>query len=92
MILTPETPFRRILKAPRREGHRSCAEASPLRLPERRSIVGLLLFAAVVFNVSMLPYPIWFKAACLLAIPAAMILGVRRARPRAASQEKGVQP
>ena len=52
------------------------------------AIVGLLLLAAVVFNVSMLPYPIWFKAACLLAIPAAMILGVRRSRPKAALQEK----
>ncbi len=33
--------------------------------------VGLLILAALGFNLSMLPYPIWFKIACLIAIPAA---------------------
>lgn len=41
------------------------------------AIVGLLLLAALVFNISMLPYPIWFKIANLLVIPAALIAGSR---------------
>lgn len=36
------------------------------------AIVGLLLMAALVFNISMLPYPLWFKIADLLAIPVAI--------------------
>jgi hypothetical protein len=39
--------------------------------------VGLFLFAAVAFNIAMLPYPIWFKVAILIAIPAAIYLGLR---------------
>ena len=39
-------------------------------------VVGLLLSAALVFNVSMLPYPIWFKIAALIAIPAAIVYGL----------------
>ncbi len=34
--------------------------------------VGMLLIAGVVFNVSKLPYPLWFKVACLVLIPAAV--------------------
>ena len=50
-------------------------------------IVGLLLLAALVFNLSMLPYPIWFKVVILLVIPAALVAGSRLARrPRAARQ------
>lgn len=45
-------------------------------------IVGQLLFAAVVANVSMLPYPIWFKAANLLAVPAVVCTGVCLTRQR----------
>jgi hypothetical protein len=37
--------------------------------------VGLLLLAALVFNISLLPYPIWFKIANLLAIPIAVVTG-----------------
>ncbi len=37
--------------------------------------VGLLLLAAVVFNISKLPYPIWFKLVILLVIPTALVLG-----------------
>jgi hypothetical protein len=37
--------------------------------------LGVLLLAALVFNVSMLPYAAWFKAASLLAIPAAAFAG-----------------
>jgi hypothetical protein len=40
--------------------------------------VGLLLFAALVLNISMLPYPIWFKVANLLVIPIAIFGGSRR--------------
>jgi hypothetical protein len=49
-----------------RIGNRTCALC-----------VGLLLIAAVVFNVSMLPYPTWFKIANLLAVPTAILLGSR---------------
>jgi hypothetical protein len=42
------------------------------------AIVGLLLLAAVVCNISMLPYPIWFKVAILLVIPTAILAGCRR--------------
>lgn len=45
------------------------------------AIVGLLLLAAVGLNVSMLPYPIWFKVAILIAVPAAIVVGVRWSRP-----------
>ncbi len=38
--------------------------------------VGLLLIAAVVCNVSMLPYPIWFKLANLLAVPIAVFFAM----------------
>lgn len=41
------------------------------------SIVGLLLLAGLVCNVSMLPYPMWFKIASLMAIPAAAFAGSR---------------
>lgn len=40
-------------------------------------IVGLLLLAALLFNISMLPYPIWFKMANLVVIPTAMVVGSR---------------
>lgn len=40
-------------------------------------VTGLLLLAALVFNISMLPYPIWFKIVNLLLIPAAVGLGSR---------------
>ena len=39
------------------------------------TIVGLLLLAALVFNISMLPYPKWFKIANLLVIPTAVLAG-----------------
>src|SRR3954470_22488206 len=39
--------------------------------------VGLLLFAALALNVSMLPYPDWFTNANLIAVPAATIIGIR---------------
>jgi hypothetical protein len=43
------------------------------------AIVSLLLLAALVFNISKLPYPRWFKIANLLAVPAAIVAGGRLA-------------
>jgi hypothetical protein len=40
-------------------------------------IVGLLLLSALVFNISKLPYPIWFKVVNLIVIPAAIVAGSR---------------
>lgn len=51
------------------------------------AIVGMLLLAALVFNMSMLPYPSWFEIANLIAIPIAVITGSRislRRKPTAA--------
>ena len=47
-----------------RLGNRACA-----------AFIGLLLLAAVVANIAMLPYPAWFKVATLIAIPAAVFAG-----------------
>lgn len=43
------------------------------------AIVSVLVLAAVVFNISVLPYPMWFKVASLLAIPVAIVVGGRLA-------------
>jgi hypothetical protein len=43
-------------------------------------IVALLLAWALVFNLSMLPYAMWFKAAMLCAFPIACVAGVRYGR------------
>ena len=37
--------------------------------------VGLLLLVAVIGNISMLPYPTWFKIAILVVIPIAIFAG-----------------
>lgn len=42
-------------------------------------VTGVLLLAALVFNIAMLPYPLWFKIVSPLAIPAASMLGGRLA-------------
>jgi hypothetical protein len=39
--------------------------------------IGLLLLAAAIYNLSMLPYPIWFKILNVLTIPTAILLGDR---------------
>ncbi|MEZ5944050.1 MAG: hypothetical protein R3C18_21880 [Planctomycetaceae bacterium] len=39
--------------------------------------VGALLFAAVTFNLLMLPYPIWFEAANYALFPLCIFAGVR---------------
>jgi hypothetical protein len=45
------------------------------------TVVGLVLLAAVVFNISRLPYPIWFKIANVLVIPTAIVFGGRLSIP-----------
>lgn len=40
------------------------------------AIFGLLLLVGLVCNVSMLPYPSWFKMVSLVVIPFAMIGGI----------------
>jgi hypothetical protein len=47
--------------------------------------VGLLMLAAVILNISMLPYPLWFKIADLVAIPLAILAGARSSRRRKAA-------
>ncbi len=44
------------------------------------AIVALFILAAVVFNLSMLPYPLWFKLTTLLAVGAAVTIGIRWSR------------
>ena len=41
------------------------------------AIVGLVLLVMLVFNISILPYPLWFKIATLLLIPMAIVVGGR---------------
>jgi putative effector of murein hydrolase LrgA (UPF0299 family) len=57
------------------------------------AIVGLLLLTALLCNVSMLPYPIWFKIASLLVVPSALVAGgclaLRRKRHKAAGAGEG---
>ena len=44
-------------------------------------VVALLLIAAVVFNVAMLPYPVWFKVSMPVVMLGACVLGIHRGRP-----------
>ena len=44
------------------------------------AVVSLLLLAALLFNISMLPYPLWFKIVNLIATPAAIVAGGRSAK------------
>jgi len=41
------------------------------------AIVGALILAALICNVSMLPYPLWFKVVILAAVPLAIVAAVR---------------
>jgi hypothetical protein len=45
-------------------------------------VVGLLLLTALVLNISMLPYPIWFKVASVTASASAGVAGVYRSSRR----------
>jgi hypothetical protein len=44
--------------------------------------VGSLLLVALLFNVSGLPYPMWFKIANLVAVPIAVVAGRRLSAQR----------
>ncbi len=46
-------------------------------------VVALLLAAALVFNLAMLPYTTWFKVAMLVAFPLACLLGIKHGKRRA---------
>lgn len=50
-------------------------------------VVGLILLAAVLLNISMLPYPLWFETASVLAIAAAGAGGYRPSSRRAAARD-----
>lgn len=54
------------------------------RHPAHGVLVGSVLLALAVLNMSMLPYPAWFWALNLVAFPAGCWLGVRLVRPRPA--------
>lgn len=47
-------------------------------------VVGLLLMAGLVINVSMLPYTLWFKIVILLVVPVAIFWGDRWSSRRVA--------
>jgi len=42
--------------------------------------IGLLLLTAAIFNLAMLPYPLWFKGTILVVLPLGIILGIWLAR------------
>jgi hypothetical protein len=45
-------------------------------------VVGLVLLALVVLNMSMLPYPVWFWVSNLVAFPLGFCLGAKLGGPR----------
>ncbi len=47
------------------------------RHPAHGVVVGVILLAAVVFNMSMLPYPLWFMLLDLVLLPVAAYYGIR---------------
>lgn len=63
------------------------------RLGNRRCalFLGLLLLSALVLNISMLPYPPWFKVGGLIVISMAILCGYRLSslRPSAAAGNRG---
>lgn len=61
--------------------------ATRLGNPVAGIVVTLLLAWALVFNVTHLPYFLWFKVAMFTAFPIACLLGVRcgRRAPRGAA-------
>ena len=54
---------------------------APSRHPAPGYIVGAILLALAIFNMSMLPYPIWFPIVNLITFPLGTFLGTRLARP-----------
>ena len=43
-------------------------------------VIGILLVAAVVFNVSTLPYLLWFKVLSVISVVSAVFLAARKRR------------
>lgn len=41
-------------------------------------MIAVSLLAGLILNISMLPYPKWFEAACLITIPAASLAAMRK--------------
>lgn len=52
------------------------------RKPIHGYLVGVILISAVIFNVSMLPYPTWFSLLNLIVLPTALYFGVRLGQAR----------
>ncbi len=52
--------------------------------------VGALLLAALIFNMSMLPYPLWFVVLDLILLPACIYLGVKLGRGEVGNGAKPV--
>jgi hypothetical protein len=52
------------------------------RNPIHGYVVGVILIAAVIFNISMLPYPAWFSLLNLVVLPTALYCGVSLGRAR----------
>src|SRR5262245_235705 len=50
------------------------------RHPAHGIVVGVILLSLAGFNMSMLPYPIWFPIVIVLTFPLATILGIRLAK------------
>jgi hypothetical protein len=55
------------------------------RHPAHGIAIGLLLFAAAAFNMSMLPYPLWFEAGTVILFVAAILFAVQLGRRRIAT-------
>ena len=52
------------------------------RKPIHGFLVGVILISAVIFNISMLPYPIWFSLLNLVVLPTTLYCGVRLGQAR----------
>ncbi len=52
------------------------------RKPIHGYLVGVILIAAVIFNISMLPYPTWYSLLNLVVLPTALYFGVRFGQAR----------
>ncbi len=59
------------------------------RHPAHGTVLGSILLAAAVLNMLMLPYPVWFCVATLIALPVCCLLGARLGRGRLAPAEAG---
>ena len=54
--------------------------------------LGLLLLSALILNISMLPYPLWFKITSLIVIATAIACGYRLSRRRGVSVSPRMAP